>query len=123
LKAEDYEDAAASDARIDELRARINCVEDPQFTADYHDPDKRSIANGLTVESSDGTVLPEVVVEFPIGHRLRRAEGMPLLMEKFKQNLARRLSEQAQEKILAVSSDQERLEAMPVHQYVSLYVV
>jgi 2-methylcitrate dehydratase len=121
LKAEDYEDAAASDARIDELRARINCVEDPQFTADYHDPDKRSIANGLTVELSDGTVLPEVVVEFPIGHRLRRAEGMPLLMEKFKQNLARRLPEDAQEKILRVSSDQEALEAMPVDEYVGLF--
>jgi 2-methylcitrate dehydratase len=123
LRAEDYEDATASDPRIDELRARISCVEDPQFTADYHDPEKRSIANGLTIELKDGTVLPEVVVEYPIGHRLRRAEGLPLLMEKFKQNLARRLPEDAQEKILAASSHQEHLESTPVDQYVSLYVV
>jgi 2-methylcitrate dehydratase len=123
LKAEDYEDGVASDPRIDELRARISCLEDRQFTADYHDPEKRSIANGLTIELNDGTVLPEVVVEFPIGHRLRRAEGMPLLMAKFRQNLARRLSQEAQEKILAVSSDQTRLEAMPVDEFVSLFVV
>lgn len=123
LKAEDYEDAAAGDPRIDELRARISCVEDPQFTADYHDPGKRSIANGLTVGLLDGTVLPEILVEFPVGHRLRRAESVPLLMDKFKKNMARRLSGEAQERILALSSDQERLDAMPVDEYVGLYVV
>ena len=123
LTAEDYEDAVAVDPRIDTLRAKIVCVEDPKFTADYHDPDKRSIANALTVELKDGTVLPEIVVEYPLGHRLRRGDGIPLLLEKFKQNLARRLSSENQKKILAASSDQAQLEATPVSEYVGLYVV
>jgi len=123
LTAEDYEDAVAVDPRIDPLRASIVCEEYPQLTADYHDPQKRSIANALTVELKDGTVLPEVVVEFPLGHRLRRDEGIPLLLAKFKQNLARRISPEMQEKILAVSSDQAKLEATPVNRYVDLYTV
>ncbi len=123
LTAEDYEDSVASDPRIDALRAKIYCVEDPQFTADYHDPEKRSIANALTVELTDGTVLPEVSVEYPIGHRLRREDGIPLLLEKFRTNLARRLALEAQEKILAVSGDLQKLESIPVNEYVELYVV
>jgi len=123
LTAEDYEDSIAADARIDHLRALITCVEDPQFTADYHDPTKRSIANALTVELNDGTILPEVVVEYPIGHRLRRADGIPLLLEKFKTNLNRRLTSEAQQKILTASLDQATLESTPVDQYVNLYVV
>jgi 2-methylcitrate dehydratase len=123
LTAEDYEDSIATDARIDALRARITCVEDPQFTADYHDPAKRSIANALTVELTDGTTLPEVIVEYPIGHRLRRKEGIPLLLEKFKTNLTRRFTPEASERILNISLNQTTLEATPVDQYVSLYVV
>ncbi|MGO4333026.1 bifunctional 2-methylcitrate dehydratase/aconitate hydratase [Cupriavidus sp. 2TAF22] len=123
LTAEDYEDKVAADPRIDALRDKIACVEDTAFTADYHDPGKRSIANALTVELNDGTVLPEVVVEYPIGHRRRREDGIPLLVEKFKTNLARRFPPRQQEAILAVSLDQARLEAMPVHEYVDLYVI
>jgi 2-methylcitrate dehydratase len=127
LTAEDYDDAIALDPvwgkRIDHLRALITCVEDPQFTADYHDPSKRSIANALTVELTDGTILPEVVVEYPIGHRLRRADGIPLLLEKFKTNLGRRFSPEVRDRILNASLDQASLEATPVDQYVSLYVV
>ena len=123
LTAEDYEDRIANDPRIDTLRAKIFCVEDQQFTADYHDPEKRSIANALTVELKDGTYLPEVVVEYPIGHRLRRTDGIPLLLEKFKTNLARRLSPEAQETILAATADQLQLEAMPVDQFVSLFTL
>ena len=122
LTAEDYEDAIAHDERIDALRAKIFCVEDASFTTDYHDPEKRSIANALTVELTDGTYLPEVVVEYPIGHRLRRGDGMPLLMAKFKTNLARRFDAARQAEILAASVDQAKLEAMPVQDYVSLYV-
>ncbi len=121
LTAADYEDAVASDARIDTLRAKITCVEEPRFTADYHDPEKRSIANSLRVELNDGTMLEETV-EYPIGHRRRRTEGLPLLVEKFKTNLRRRFPEAQQEKILAPSLDRNRLEAMPVHEYVDLYV-
>ncbi|WP_454722058.1 MULTISPECIES: bifunctional 2-methylcitrate dehydratase/aconitate hydratase [Cupriavidus] len=123
LTAGDYEDRIAADPRIDALRARIVCVEDPALTAGYHDPDRRAIANGLTVELNDGTVLPEVLVEYPLGHRRRRAEGIPLLVEKFRTNLARRFPERQQQAILAVSLDQARLEAMPVHEYVDLYVI
>jgi len=123
LTAEDYEDAAASDPRIDALRERIACVEDPRFTADYHDPAKRSIANALTVELNNGDVLPEVAVEYPIGHARRRADGIPLLEAKFRANLARRFPAKQQKAILDVSLDQQRLEAMPVHEYVDLYVI
>jgi len=122
LTAEDYEDDVARDVRIDALRAVISCVEDKGYTADYHDPEKRSIANALTVELNDGTVLPEVAVEYPIGHRLRRGDGIPLLVEKFEGNLVRRLSEKAQRKVLEVSLSQEKLEAMAVDEYVALYV-
>ena len=127
LTAEDYDDALALDPiwgpRIDHLRATITCVEDPQFTADYHDPAKRSIANALTVHLTDGTTLPEIVVEYPIGHRLRRTDGIPLLLDKFRTNLARKLSPEAQQKILDVTATQARLEAMPVEDFVSLFVV
>lgn len=123
LTAADYEDSVAADPRIDALRDKIICVEDTSFTADYHDPEKRSIANALTVELNDGTVLDEVVCEYPIGHKRRRADGIPLLEAKFRTNLARQLPEKNQQQILAVSLDQARLEAMPVHEYVDLYVL
>jgi 2-methylcitrate dehydratase len=123
LTAADYEDSVAADPRIDALRAKIVCVEDPQFTKDYHDPDKRSIANALTVQFKDGSTLPEVVVEYPIGHRRRRKEGIPLLQAKFHTNLARRFPKKQQDAILAVSLDQKKLEAMPVHAYIDLYVI
>jgi len=122
LTAADYEDTVAADPRIDVLRAKVECVEEPQFTRDYHDPEKRSIANSLRVELADGAVLEETV-EYPIGHKRRRKEGMPLLMEKFKRNLARRFGRDQQKRILDVSLDRERLERMPVSEYVDLYVV
>ena len=123
LTAEDYEDKIANDPRIDALRDKITCVEDPQFTQDYHDPEKRSIANALTVTLNDGSVLNEVVVEYPIGHRRRRAEGIPVLVEKFKTNLARRFAGKQQQAILAASLDQAKLESMAVNEYVDLYVI
>ena len=122
LTAADYEDTVAADPRIDELRAKIVCTEDAQYTRDYHDPAKRSIANALTVELSDGTRLPEVVVEYPIGHRLRRKEGLPLLVEKFRKSLALALSAAAQQDILDVCADPGRLEAMPVDEFVGLFI-
>ena len=126
LTAGDYEDAVAADPvwgpRIDAVRERITCVEEPSFTKDYHDPEKRSIANSLRMELNDGTVLEETV-EYPIGHRRRREEGMPLLIEKFKTNLRRRYEEERQERILAASLDRERLASMPVNEYVDLYAL
>lgn len=123
LTAADYEDSVAADPRIDTLRAKIVCVEDPAFTADYHDPEKRSIANALTVEFNDGTKFDEVVVEYPIGHARRRSDGIPLLEAKFKTNLARQFPARQQKTILDISLDQAALEAMPVHEYVDLYVI
>src|SRR6185295_14204621 len=123
LTARDYEDDVAADPRIDPLRERIICVEDKGFSRDYLDPEKRSIANALTLQLKDGTILPELVVEYPIGHKRRRAEGIPLLEAKFRTNLARRFPEKQQKAILDVSLDQLRLEAMPVRDYVDLYTV
>jgi 2-methylcitrate dehydratase len=123
LGAEDYEDGVASDPRIDRLRDRITCVEDPAFTRDYHDPKKRSIANALTVEFNDGKKLKELVCEYPIGHRLRRKEGIPLLVDKFRTNLARQFPARQQSRILEASLDQKTLEDMAVHEYVDLYVI
>ncbi len=122
LTAADYEDDVAADARIDALRAKMECVEEPAFTADYHDPEKRSIANALRMELKDGMVLEETV-EYPIGHRRRREEGIPLLVEKFKINLRRRFDEARQQRILDASLDRDRLERIPVCEYVDLYVI
>ena len=122
LTAADYEDKIAADPRIDALRAKIECIEESRFTADYHDPEKRSIANTLQVELSDGSRIDETV-EYPIGHRRRRDEGMPLLVEKFKTNLSRRFTDEQQQRILAVSLDPQRLDEMPVNEYVDLYVI
>lgn len=121
LTAGDYEDEVARDPRIDILRDKIVCVEDPAYTRDYHDPDKRSIANALTVEFIDGSKLDEIVCEYPIGHKRRRADGIPLLEAKFRTNLARMFAAKQQRRILEVSLDQKALEAMPVHEYVDLY--
>ena len=121
LTAADYEDDIAAAPRIDALRAKIHCVEEPQFTADYHDPDKRSIANALRVVLVDGTLLEETV-EYPIGHKRRRQEGMPLLVAKFQRNLARRFDPAQQQRILAASFDPAHLDAMPVNEYVDLYI-
>jgi len=123
LTAEDYEDAVALDKRIDELRDKITCAEDKQFTKDYHDPQKRSIANALTVEFKDGKKLGEIVVEYPIGHKRRRKEGMPVLVEKFRTNLARRFPEKQRAAILELCLDQKQLEATPVHEFVDMMVI
>ena len=123
LTAGDYEDAIAKDPRIDALRAKIECVEDKNFTKDYHDPNKRSIANGLTVEFKDGKKLKEIVCEYPIGHKRRRKEGMPVLVEKYKTNLARRFPAKQQQTILDLCLNQKKLEATPVNEFVDLFVI
>jgi 2-methylcitrate dehydratase len=123
LTAADYEDAVAADPRIDRLRAKMVCVEDKRFSRDYLDPDKRSIANGITIELADRSKLKEVVVEYPVGHRRRRKEGIPLLVEKFKTNLARRFPARQQRAILELALDHARLEATPVQEFVDLFVI
>ena len=123
LTAEDYEEDVAADPRIDALRDKIFCVEDKQFTKDYLNPDKRSIANALTVELADGKKLKEVVVEYPIGHKRRRKEGMPLLVEKFKTNLGRVFPPKQADAIMNLCMDSKRLAATPVHEFVDMMVI
>jgi len=123
LTAADYEDDVAADPRIDKLRDKMVCVEDKQFTRDYHDPNKRSIANGITVEFKDGSRLKEVVVEYPIGHKRRRKEGMPVLVEKFKTNLARRFPAKQQKAVLELCLDPKELAATPVNEFVDMMVI
>lgn len=100
LTSQSYTDAAAADPRIDELRAKIRCVEENKYSVEYHDPEKRSIGNAITIELNDGTKLEEVEVEYPVGHKRRRIEGTPLLMAKFKRHIAPHFDSAHQQKIL-----------------------
>ena len=120
LTARDYEEDIAADPRIDALREKIVCVEDPAYTADYHNPEKRSIANAITVEFTDGTIFEEVAVEYPIGHARRRTEGIPLLIEKYKTNLARIYDGDKQKKIIDLCLDYDKLAATPVNEFMDL---
>ena len=120
LTARDYEDDIAADPRIDALREKIECVEDAGYSADYHDPEKRSIANAVTVEFNDGTVFDEVAVEYPLGHARRRVEGIPLLIKKFKTNLARIYDADKQKKIAELCLDYNKLSATPVNEFMDL---
>ncbi|KIM69168.1 hypothetical protein SCLCIDRAFT_1208593 [Scleroderma citrinum Foug A] len=122
LTSNSYADAAAADPRIDTLRAKIHCVENKTFSVDYHDPAKRSIGNALLVELSDGTILDEVVVEYPVGHRLRREEGTPLLIEKFKRHISHHFDEAHQKTILEIVSDRKNFPDLAVDKFTDLFV-
>jgi 2-methylcitrate dehydratase len=121
LTARDYEDDIAAHPRIDALRAKINCTEDKAFSADYHDPQKRSIANAITITLSDGTVLDEVVVEYPVGHKRRREEGIPLLKEKYQTNLGRIFDASQKAKIEELTLDYEKLSTTRVDAVMELF--
>jgi 2-methylcitrate dehydratase len=123
LTALDYEDDVARDPRIDALRDKMECVEDPAWTRDYLDPSLRSIANAIQVFFRDGTHTTKVGVEYPIGHRRRRKDGIPLLEAKFRTNLARKFAVKQQNAILEVCNDAKRLEAMPVHEFVDMFAI
>ncbi len=122
LTAEYYEDAAAADPRIDALREKTKCVEDARYSRDYLDPQKRSIANAVQVFFKDGTQTEKVAVEYPLGHRRRRAESLPLLEDKFRAGLAQRFPPQRAAAILALCRDPARLESTPVNEFVDLWV-
>jgi 2-methylcitrate dehydratase len=123
LTADDYEDEVASDPRIDALRAKMAVEEDPRYSREYHEPDKRSMANAVQVFFKNGTRTEKVEVEYPIGHRRRRAEGIPVLVEKFKDNLATRFPRRQAQVILDLCLDQQRLEAMPVNEFMDRLVI
>ena len=124
LEATDYNDdsEAAQSPLVESLRQKIKCVEDPQFTTDYHDPEKRTISNALTIKLKDGTVLDEEVVEAPLGHRLRREEAKPIILEKYKRHISPHFAEAHVKKLVDLGNDTKKLYEMPVHEYMDLYV-
>lgn len=124
LTAADYADGseAATSPALDTLRRRINCVEDKQMTADYHDPALRTIPNALTVRLKDGTVLDEVVVDAPLGHRLRREEAKPEILDKYRRHLEAHFDAGRVKQLIDLGVKQGELESTPVDQYVDLYV-
>ncbi|MDA9221775.1 bifunctional 2-methylcitrate dehydratase/aconitate hydratase [Methylophilaceae bacterium] len=121
LTAQDYEDTVANDPRVDALREKMTCVEKPEYTKDYLDPDKRSIANAVQIFYKDGSSSEQVAVEYPIGHRRRRSEGIPELIKKFKINLQREFDDIRAEKIMNLNLDINLLQQTPVNEYVDLY--
>jgi len=123
LTADHYEDHIAADPRIDALRAKMTVVEKPEFSADYLNPEKRSIANAIQIFFKDGTATQQVVVEYPIGHRRRRAEGIPVLVEKFHKNLLTRFPRGRADAILQLCEDKTRLSAMPVNEFMDMLAI
>jgi 2-methylcitrate dehydratase len=122
LTAADYEEGVAADPRIDRLRAKMRVIENAEFSADYMDPEKRAIGNAVQAFFSDGSGTARIAVPYPIGHRLRRSEGMPLLLEKFRRNLETHFDAAEADRIEAACAEQRRLEAMPVAAFVDLWV-
>lgn len=119
LVAEDYEDAIASDPRVDQLRNKMIVSENTKFTEEYYAPDKRYIGNAVQVFFNDGTMTDRVAVDYPIGHRKRRAEGMPVLQKKFEASVAAHFSPKQSEAVKALFADRVKLEQMPVNEFVS----
>ena len=123
LTADDYEDDVADDPRIDSLRDKMEVTENKQYSINYLDPEIRSIGNSIQIFFKDGSSTDNIEVEFPIGHRRRRAEGIPLLEDKFERNLKTRMPDSQVKPILAVCADQHQLNKMAVNKFVDLWVV
>ncbi len=122
LTAADYEDEVASDARIDALRDKMEVRENKDFTKDYFDPDKRYIGNAIQVFFKDGSATERVAVDYPIGHRKRREEGIPVLREKFETSLAARLRDGQWAELNELCANRDRLAAVPVDDFMALLV-
>jgi 2-methylcitrate dehydratase len=122
LTAEDYEDSVAGDPRVDALRSKMKVKENPRFTRDYYDPDKRYIGNAVQVFFKDGSATARVEVEFPIGHRKRREEGIPILVRKFEDSLQGKLEPNQFSRLKELCADQSALETTNVDDFVALLV-
>jgi 2-methylcitrate dehydratase len=122
LTAADYEDGIAADPRIDALRAKMDVHENERFTNDYFDPDKRYIGNAVQVFFDDGTSTERVAVDVPVGHRERRDEGIPLLLEKFVDSVSPKLAGRQWGALEALAGDREKLAATPVDDFMALLV-
>jgi 2-methylcitrate dehydratase len=123
LTAADYNDDIAADPRIDALRAKMTVSENPQFTRDYFDAAKRYIGNAVEVFFTDGSSTGKVSIDYPIGHRKRRAEGIPVLMAKGEAALRANLATGQVDRIMALAADPAKLEATPIDQFMNLYRV
>ena len=123
LRAEDYEDSVAKDPRIDTLRAKMSVEVDDRYTKEYLQSDKRSIANAVQIFYKDGSKSQKVEVEYPIGHKRRRSEGIPLLIKKFESNLAGRLSPKKCELINKLFADQKTLENTAFNEFSDLFAL
>jgi len=123
LTASDYNDDIAADPRIDALRAKMTVRENPQFTRDYFDPDKRYIGNSVQVFFTDGSSTDKVSIDYPIGHRKRRGEGIPVLLAKCEAALRAQLSSGQVERIMALAADPAKFDATPIDQFMNLYRV
>lgn len=121
LNATHYENAVADDPRIDALREKMHVSEDKQFSEDYFDPDKRSIANTVQVHFKDGQKTDAVTIEYPLGHRRRREEGIPVLMNKFKQSLSDHYAPTQADSLYNICDDKETLSRMPIEDFLSLF--
>ena len=122
LNADHYENEAASNPRVDALRRVMTVVEDPRYTSEYLDPDKRSIANAIQVTFKDGSSTDKVAVEYPLGHRRRRDEAIPRLIDKLRDNLGTRLPSERVELVVALAEDATKLESMPVPEFMELFL-
>jgi 2-methylcitrate dehydratase len=122
LTAADYEDDVANDPRVDALRAKMQVKENPTFTQEYYDATKRYIGNAVQVFFRDGTASPRIQVDYPIGHRKRRPEGMPVLVQKFETSVAAHFSPKQTESIKAMFAGRAALAAMPVSEFVAKLV-
>ena len=122
LTADDYEDKVADDPRVDELRDKMVMKHDQRFTDEYLDSGKRSIANAVQVRFKDGSTTENVVVEYPIGHRRRREDSKPLLLDKFRTNVATQLDTATVERLVDLFTDQQALESMAVDELMDLLV-
>ena len=121
LRADDYEDEFAADGRIDALRAKMHVTESPVFSADYHAPEKRTIANSIQVIFDDGSTSERVTIEYPIGHRRRRAEGVPVLLQKFKHNVGTRFGAERVDYLLQAMSDTQQLSMLSVTAFMAIW--
>ncbi len=122
IGAEDYEDESAANPRIDSLRNKMVVVENKQYTKDYLDPGKRSIANAVQVQFNDGTTTENIVCEYPLGHRFRRKEAIPKILEKFKGNLSAHYTDKQRKRIEDVGYDFQKLTKMNVNEFVELFI-
>jgi 2-methylcitrate dehydratase len=123
LTAEDYNDDVAADPRIDALRDKMVVTENPQFTKDYFDPDKRYIGNSVQVFFKDGSSTEKVSIDYPIGHRKRRAEGIPVLLKKFEAAMRGHLPSNRVKAILEATADPAKLDAMPIQAFLGLFTL